>query len=134
MNLEQKVMALISHIGQELDSYTNKMLTPYKLSSIQLQMLDILARSDKQILTVNQIKEALTGHNPNVSRSLNKMMDNGLIEKQRSTEDQRVVYIKLTETGTKTTEEAINTLLEHAPKPKLNNAELKQLFALLQKF
>jgi DNA-binding MarR family transcriptional regulator len=36
---------------------------------------------------------------PNVSRLLNKLMEKGLIEKQRDTSDQRVVYIKITQNG-----------------------------------
>ena len=45
------------------------------------------------------IKERLIDRMPNVSRLLNKLMEKGLVEKQRDTSDQRVVYIKITQTG-----------------------------------
>jgi len=38
---------------------------------------------------------------PNVSRLLNKLMEKGLIQKERNLSDQRVVYVKLTPAGEK---------------------------------
>lgn len=134
LNLEQKTMAFISYIGQELESYANKMLIPFKLSYIQFQILGTLMRSEEKMLTVNQIKEELIANNPNVSRSVNTLMANDLIKKQRSEKDQRVVHIKLTSKGEKVHQEATDILLKNAPKPRLNEAELRQLYQLLQKF
>lgn len=134
LNLEQKTMAFISYIGQELESYANKMLIPFKLSYIQFQILGTLMRSEEKMLTVNQIKEELIANNPNVSRSVNTLMANDLIKKQRSEKDQRVVHIKLTAKGEKVHQEATDILLKNAPKPRLNEAELRQLYQLLQKF
>src|SRR6266403_1001597 len=50
---------------------------------------------------MNLIRERLIDRMPNVSRLLNKLMDKGLIKKDRDLSDQRVVYIKLTPEGLK---------------------------------
>ena len=76
-------------------------LKPIGLSLQQLNVLAILKGQPKQTATVNLIRERLIDRMPNVSRLLNKLMDKGLIKKDRDLSDQRVVYIKLTAEGLK---------------------------------
>lgn len=56
--------------------------------------------------TVNLIKERLIDRMPNTSRLLNKLLEKGLIQKERNLDDQRVVYVKLTPAGAKLKEQA----------------------------
>jgi DNA-binding MarR family transcriptional regulator len=74
-------------------------LKPTGLSLQQFNALSILDGQPNKTATVNLIKERLIDRMPNVSRLLNKLMEKGLVEKQRDTSDQRVVYIKITQTG-----------------------------------
>ena len=74
-------------------------LKPTGLSLQQFNALSILDGQPGKTTTVNLIKERLIDRMPNVSRLLNKLMEKGLIEKQRDTSDQRVVYIKITSDG-----------------------------------
>ena len=76
-------------------------LKPIGLSLQQLNVLAILKGQPKHTATVNLIRERLIDRMPNVSRLLNKLMDKGLIQKDRDLSDQRVVYIKLTPEGLK---------------------------------
>ena len=76
-------------------------LKPIGLSLQQLNVLTILKGQPKHTATVNVIRERLIDRMPNVSRLLNKLMDKGLIKKDRDLSDQRVVYIKLTPEGLK---------------------------------
>jgi DNA-binding MarR family transcriptional regulator len=76
-------------------------LKPLGLSLQQLNVLAILKGQPNQTATVNLIRERLIDRMPNVSRLLNKLMDKGLIKKDRNLSDQRVVYIKLTPEGLK---------------------------------
>ena len=62
-------------------------------------MLSILYGQPDHTATVNLITDRLIDRMPNTSRLLNKLMDKGLIEKERNSSDQRVVYIKLTKEG-----------------------------------
>ena len=74
-------------------------LKPTNLSLQQFNVLSILHGQPEQTATVNLITERLIDRMPNTSRLLNKLMDKGLIEKEKNTNDQRVVYIKLTPEG-----------------------------------
>lgn len=60
----------------------------------------------KQTATVNLIKDRLIDRMPNTSRLLNKLMEKGLIAKERNASDQRVVYVKLSPSGAKLKEQA----------------------------
>jgi len=77
-------------------------LKPVGLSLQQLNVLSILAGQPDKMATVNLIRERMIDRMPNVSRLLNKLMEKGLITKERNLSDQRIVYIKLTEKGEKT--------------------------------
>ena len=76
-------------------------LKPIGLSLQQLNVLTILQGQPNHTTTVNVIRERLIDRMPNVSRLINKLMDKGLIKKDRDLSDQRVVYIKLTPEGLK---------------------------------
>jgi DNA-binding MarR family transcriptional regulator len=76
-------------------------LKPVGLSLQQLNVLAILKGQPNHTATVNLIRERLIDRMPNVSRLLNKLMDKGLIKKDRDLSDQRVVYINLTSEGLK---------------------------------
>jgi DNA-binding MarR family transcriptional regulator len=77
-------------------------LKPVGLSLQQLNVLSILDGQPDKTATVNLIRERMIDRMPNVSRLLNKLMEKGLITKERDLSDQRIVYIKLTTQGQKT--------------------------------
>ncbi|MBG6234458.1 DNA-binding MarR family transcriptional regulator [Pedobacter sp. CAN_A7] len=81
-------------------------LKPTGLSLQQFNALSILYGQPKQTATVNLIGDRLIDRMPNTSRLLNKLMEKGLIEKERNASDQRVVYVKLTPSGAKLKEQA----------------------------
>ena len=87
-------------------------LKPTGLSLQQFNVLSILHGQEKQTATVNLIKDRLIDRMPNVSRLLNKLMDKGLIEKERNLSDQRVVYVKLTPLGLKVKEQG-RVIIDH---------------------
>jgi DNA-binding MarR family transcriptional regulator len=74
-------------------------LKPTNLSLQQFNVLSILYGQPNHTATVTLITDRLIDRMPNTSRLLNKLMDKGLIEKERNSSDQRVVYIKLTPDG-----------------------------------
>ena len=86
----------------ELDFNTiSASLKPTGLSLQQFNVLSILNGQPQHTATVNLIKDRLIDRMPNVSRLLNKLMEKGLIQKERNLSDQRVVYVKLTPAGEK---------------------------------
>jgi DNA-binding MarR family transcriptional regulator len=80
-------------------------LKPLGLSLQQLNVLTILKGQPDYTAPVNLIKDRLIDRMPNVSRLLNKLMEKGLVQKDRTLSDQRVVHIKLTSQGEQVTEQ-----------------------------
>ncbi len=106
-------------------------LKPTNLSLQQFNVLSILYGQPKHTATVNLITERLIDRMPNTSRLLNKLMDKGLVEKERNSSDQRVVSIKLTKEGIelkKQGRQIIDAILVN-----LNDEEADSLNEMLEK-
>ncbi len=131
MSLEQKVLALIACVAQEKKVLVDKALSSNGLSLLQLNLLHALANAPSGSLTVNQLKRAMIDENPNVSRTLNKMVDVGLITKKRDEEDQRTVHISITSKGHNAHIEGDKQLA--GIKTGLNSDDLMSCYELLQK-
>jgi len=74
-------------------------LKPTGLSLQQFNVLSVLHGQPENTATVNLIKDRLIDRMPNVSRLVNKLLEKGLIEKERNDMDQRSVHVKLTAKG-----------------------------------
>lgn len=131
MMLEQKVLALLGCIAQEYKAEMQRLINPLKLSLLQLNILHTLDKSPNGSLTVNQLKSAMFDQNPNVSRTLNKLVENDLISKERSNEDQRTVFISITQSGRNAHRAADKQLLTFSS--GLSEKDLEQLYTLLLK-
>ena len=131
MTLEQKVMALIACVAQEKKAQTDKALSGVGLSLLQLNLLHQLDYAPSGGLTVNQLKCAMVDDNPNVSRTLNKMVEMGLVTKKRDDEDQRTVHIRITPKGKKAHTQGDAQLVSITT--GLNKGDLSTCYALLQK-
>ncbi|BDD07077.1 MarR family winged helix-turn-helix transcriptional regulator [Aureibacter tunicatorum] len=132
MSKELKALGLLMCTAQEYQSRFDKVLKPLGVSTLQLHILHELSHSENGSLTVNQVKDLMVEDSPNISRALNKLMSNGLIEKIRSKKDQRVVYIRLTEEGSLIHDKGDSVL---CPLQSLNLKEddVALLFDLLKK-
>jgi DNA-binding MarR family transcriptional regulator len=105
-------------------------LKPTGLSLQQFNALSILYGQPSQTATVNLIKDRLIDRMPNTSRLLNKLMEKGLIVKERNANDQRVVYVKLTPKGAKLKEQAREMVDEIVT--NLSDLQANQLNDLLE--
>lgn len=133
-NLEEKIIALLICTGQELSVKLNQNIKPMNLSLTQLNILHVLSKTPNGQLTVNEIKKFMVDESPNVSRSLNKLMENGYIKKQRSEQDQRVVYINITDKGRQIHEDADREVVKTSFNlSNLSHDEKEKLFNLLSK-
>ena len=106
-------------------------LKPLGLSLQQLNVLAILRGQPGHTATVNLVRERMIDRMPNVSRMLNKLMEKGLVAKERTDSDQRVVYIRLTPKGDKAAIKGRELFRQVGY--GLNNKEAKQLSGLLEK-
>ncbi|GGC59486.1 MarR family transcriptional regulator [Pedobacter quisquiliarum] len=105
-------------------------LKPTGLSLQQFNALSILYGQPERMATVNLIKERLIDRMPNTSRLLNKLLEKGLIQKDRNLNDQRVVYVKLTPEGAKLKKQARQII--DALELNLDVAQADQLNDLLE--
>ena len=55
----------------------------------------------KGAITVNTVKQRMVEKSPNTTRLMDKLIDKGLIERERCSDDRRVVYIRISEEGLK---------------------------------
>jgi len=131
MTIEEKAMALLMCTAQDLTSQMLKDIKHLNLSLTQLQILHALSFSPKWILTVNQIRWAMIEDNPNVSRSINKLVENKYVTKTRDKKDQRVVYIKITETWKKAHKEADKEIMKSSL--NLSKEDFETLYKILLK-
>ncbi|WP_432664155.1 MarR family transcriptional regulator [Wukongibacter baidiensis] len=131
IDLDQKVLGLLMCTAQEQTAKMIRSIRHMNLSLTQVQILHVLSNSPSGQLTVNQIKSFMVDESPNVSRSLNKLMENGYILKERSSEDQRVVYITVTDEGRQAHRDADKELVKVSL--DLSDEELKTLYEILKK-
>jgi len=73
-------------------------LKPYQLSQQQFNILRILRGADNWV-TMNDIKELMIDKFPNATRLSDKLLDKGLIERKRSEQDRRIVYLAISKNG-----------------------------------
>lgn len=100
--IQEKAAFLVICSAQELLNKLGGITKNFDISLTQLQILHILDELPQGKVTVNTIRDLLVDDSPNVSRSINKLVTKQLVEKKRSTEDQRVVFVSITDAGRKT--------------------------------
>ncbi len=132
LSIEQKVVGLLGCIAHEQRTQMEALIANEGLSMLQLEILHNLAQSPKGMLTVGHLKGRLIDDSPNVSRTLNKLVDSGLVTKRRCKQDQRIVYIEITPDGHEAHHRADAHLTQM--KTALSKTDLANLYALLQKF
>lgn len=99
MNPQQRAFTNIIFTSNWILNRIAVALKPTGLSLQQFNVLSILHGQPRHTATVNLIKDRLIDRMPNVSRLVNKLLEKGLIAKERNASDQRVVYVKLTPAG-----------------------------------
>ncbi len=128
-----KAIVNIRYTSNFLGHYQNSFMAQYDLSMPQFNILRIL-RGAKGDINVNTVKERMVEKSPNTTRLMDKLIDKGLIERTRCTEDRRVVYVRITHQGLDLLSEIdshldVNTLI----RAELSDKEANLLSDLLDK-
>jgi len=124
--VQQKAGMNLIFTANWLSNLYTAALSAIDLSLQQLNVLTILKGQPGHTAHVNLIRDRLIDRMPNVSRLLNKLMEKGLIKKDRDLTDQRVVYIKLTKKGEETARkgrelfQSVSYTIDEAQAEKLN--------------
>ena len=129
--LRDKAAVLLGCTAQEIANFVERELKEFDISREQLSVIHYLDTAEVDKMTVNELRETLIDDKPNVSRILNKMVEKGLVRKERQTDDQRVVYVSLTEKGRKLHKQADEKITGH--NVRLSPKECQTLIELLMK-
>lgn len=109
---DQKCVPLLLLSGQELEARLGRISAHFGLTSLQTLILHYLEEGDFQSMTINELSECLS-QKANTSRSVGQLVKMDLVTKERCTDDERVVYVKITEKGIslkKSTEIALQSM------------------------
>ncbi|MBI3249143.1 MAG: MarR family transcriptional regulator [Deltaproteobacteria bacterium] len=129
--LRDKAAVLVGCTAQEIANFVERALKEFGVSREQLSVLHYLDTEGQEGMTVNRLRETLLDDRPNVSRMLNKMVEKGLVRKERQADDQRIVYISLTEKGRQLHDQADQRIIGH--NVRLSPEECRTLIELLMK-
>lgn len=88
----------VRYTSNWLSTIQNKFMAQFDLTMPQFNILRIL-RGAKESITVNTVKQRMVEKSPNTTRLMDKLIDKGLIERERCSDDRRVVYVKISEEG-----------------------------------
>ena len=108
-------------------------LKPFDITPTQYNVLSILRGAGADGLCRNEVGGRLVTAMPDVTRLLDRMEDTGLIVRQRSTADRRVVSTKLTKKGLDLVAKLDGKVVEIHEKQfrNVDRRSLKTLIALL---
>jgi MarR family transcriptional regulator len=128
---DQKCVPLLWLSGQEIDARMNLISSKYGLTTLQNLILYYLDENKDGTMTINELSECLS-QKANTSRSVAQLVKMEVVTKTRSEEDERVVYVTITDKGKelkKSAEESLSILNTVG----LNEEDAKKLYDLLFK-
>ncbi|QQR86747.1 MAG: MarR family transcriptional regulator [Flavobacteriales bacterium] len=95
---QHKALLNIMFTASWLRSRHNAVLTPSGLSMQQYNILRIL-RGAQAPVNMQTVKERMVDRAPNATRLVDKLIEKGLVQRERATDDRRVVHLSITLTG-----------------------------------
>ncbi len=99
-NPHLRAVVNIRYTSNWMSTIQNNFMSKFSLTMPQFNILRIL-RGAKEAITVNNVKQRMVEKSPNTTRLMDKLIDKGLIERERCLDDRRVVYVKISEEGLK---------------------------------
>ena len=121
MSAQLRAVVNVMYTGNHLQALSNNSLREYNISSQQFNVLRILKGSLPDALTVQSIKSRMLDKTPNMTRLIDRLLEKGLVARERSEEDRRVVFVTITEQGLGLLDE-----IDQAGGMKLNLGELTE--------
>ncbi|MEO8335097.1 MAG: MarR family transcriptional regulator [bacterium] len=131
---EQLFVNLLRTARQLLDDF-DRMLRGHELTQPQYNILRILRGAGAAGLPSGEIGERMVGRDPDVTRLLDRMEERGLVVRNRSTTDRRVVTTQLTTEGLRMVDALDPPLLAMHSRQlgHLSPEEMENLNALLER-
>jgi len=98
-SIEEEALLNLARTFEALQNEFTGFLKPYQLTPTQYNMLRILRGAGPGGLTCGQATERMISPDPDVTRLLDRLEARGLIVRERSREDRRVVITRITPEG-----------------------------------
>ncbi|MGY5352691.1 MarR family winged helix-turn-helix transcriptional regulator [Wenyingzhuangia sp. IMCC45533] len=95
---EVKTMLNIRYTANYLSNLGAHILKPFEISNAQYNILRILRGADQPI-TMKVVKERMIEKSPNTTRLTDKLCNKQLVERVKSDDDKRAIYISITQKG-----------------------------------
>ena len=101
---EHTLFIAVLTLSSEITQQAADLLKPFGLSTAQFNVLRVLRGAgamppDGDGLACSEIAERLLTKGPDITRLLDRLEAQGLIERERDTEDRRVVTARITDSG-----------------------------------
>lgn len=109
---EHQLYLALQGLALSLKEEAEQFLKQQGLTSTQFNVLRILRGANNRALTCGEIAEQLLNKDPDVTRLLERMEKQQLIERQRAEHDRRVLLTSLTAQGHEVLERLDDPLLE----------------------
>lgn len=133
-SLEEKAFLNLQRTAALLAQSLTRQLKPHRLTLSQYNALRILRGAHPGALTCGEVGERMVTPVPDVTRLVDRLVDRGLVERQRDTQDRRVVRLSLAPSGLELLAELDGTvetwLREHLG--HLGDERLKELSELVE--
>jgi DNA-binding MarR family transcriptional regulator len=123
----------LSRTESQLQAAMEAVLKPFGISGTQYNVLRILRGAGQEGLCRNEIRDRLINRMPDVSRLLDRMEEAGLVVRQRSEDDRRLVSTHLTAKG-RDLVDSLDAPVHEAHQQRLGHlgeAKLRELIELL---
>ena len=133
-NDKVRMMANLMFTANQIRHTVNMQLKPFGISEQQFNILRIL-RGAGESLSMNTVKNRMIDRSPNATRLADKLLDKGLIARERSETDRRVVFVRITQEGLdlleQIDEQDFDTILNHFD--NITEGDAKTMSDLLDK-
>jgi DNA-binding MarR family transcriptional regulator len=108
MDPKESVGKWISTIYRQIRIFLDKELKKYNISSSQMLVLNTIYRNDG--IHQEAISKILNLDKANITRAINKLIDEGLVNREIDSNDKRAYLLHLTNKGKKLEPEIVNIL------------------------
>lgn len=100
-NKEEELYLNLARTAEALSWKVAELLKSYELTGVQYNVLRILRGAEGEGLICSEISERLITKDSDITRLLERLENRGLISRERSEKDRRIVIAKITGAGLK---------------------------------
>lgn len=131
--LRQEAQLNIERTANVLRDQFEQMLKPHGITGTQYNVLRILRGAEPDGLCRNEVSQRLLNRMPDATRLLDRMEEAGLVTRERSTLDRRLVTTRITKKGRQIVDNLDDSTDEQHEKSlgHMNEQQLRTLIKLL---